>query len=402
MLPRDFRLGFVSARSAYLGKNGPKKDQLWTDAGLGRLIDELKKRVPHLKVALSSIPSPPPLFDHRLSLDTNDFLALPFLPSVRGGLPKSLACRRVLRRLEEQSDALLVQLPFAATPALLRPRRPRLYHLCADVLKQTQTSPYYRGLRRAPALAVAHGVDRLQRHLVHRPGSRTVTHGADLRRHYGEPPGRWVVSSTLLEEEIASVPRRRPEDAPLRVLFVGYLRHEKGFDVLLAAFRELLRQHPDAEMEIVGAMDYKDSGVDDQLRQGLASLDAGGRVRLLGPRGFGPELFQRFADADVLVLPSRSEGTPRVLVEARAFGCPVIASRVGGIPSSVDHGVDGLLFPPGDQEALARLLIRFADEPQLRESLRERGLERARRHTVEAFADELVAELGLLLSAAQS
>jgi glycosyltransferase involved in cell wall biosynthesis len=399
--PRDLRLGFVSARSAYLGTEPDGKAGLWTDAGLGRLIDQLKQRVPNLKVALSSIPSPLPLFDHRLDLEAADFLPLPFLPSVRGGLPKSRACRRVLRRLEEESDALLVQLPFAATPALLGARRPRLYHLCADVLKQTQTSPYYRGLRRLPALAVAHGVDSLQRHLVHRRDSRAVTHGADLRRHYGEPPGRWVVSSTLLAEEIGSIPRQRPRDAPIRVLFVGYLRHEKGFDVLLEAFRQLLRHHPDAEMEIVGAMDYKDSGADDQLRQGLSTLDESGRVRLLGPRAFGPELFRRFADADVLVLPSRSEGTPRVLVEARAFGCPVIASRVGGIPSSVDHEVDGLLFPPGDAEALAAQLIRFADDPQLRHRLRERGLERARRHTVEAFADELVEELGLLMEEAE-
>lgn len=354
--------------------------------------------MPRLAVALSSAPQRPELFDHRLELALEDFLPLPFLPSLRGGLPRSWACRRVLHRLEARCDALVVQLPFAAAPALLGARKPRLYHLCADVLTQTRSSNYYRGHRRPAALLMAHGIDRLQSHLLHRPDARLVSNGEALWRHYGEPPGRWVVSSTLLAGEIASVPRERGRDAPFRVLFVGYLRHEKGFDVLLEAFRTLLAEVPEAEMEIVGGMDYKGSGVDRLLAEGLGSLEHEGRVRLVGAQAFGPELFQRYADADVLVLPSRSEGTPRVLVEARAFGCPVVASRVGGIPSSVTDGVDGLLFPPGDAGELARSLIRLARDPELRDRLATAGVERARRSTVEAFAGELVDELEALVA----
>lgn len=396
-LPESFHLGFVSARSVYAGDDG-----LWADAGLGRLIDELGRRVPRLSLALSSVPRPPRLFDHRLELGREALSPLPFLPGVREALPLSAECRRVVRALEQECDALLVQLPFAAAPALLGPRRPRLYQVCADVLRQVRTSPYYRGLRRPPALLTAYAIDRLQHRLLRRPATRAVTHGRALRDHYGAPPGRWVISSALREREIASVARRRAGDAPFRVLFVGYLRHEKGFDVLLEAFEKLLAERPKAELEIVGTIDYKGSGVDEQLERGLAALDRAGRVRLAGAKSFGPELFERFADADVLVLPSRSEGTPRVLVEARAFGCPVVASRVGGVPDSVEDGVDGLLFPAGDAAALAERLIRLSADRELQVRLRTAGLERAPERTVEHLADELLQELVLLVGGDES
>ena len=118
----------------------------------------------------------------------------------------------------------------------------------------------------------------------------------------------------------------------------------------------------------------------------LAALEQKGTVRFLGHRNFGPELFQCFADADVLVVPSRTEGTPRVLVEARAFGCPVIGTSVGGIPTSIADGVDGLLVLPEDSTALAEAILRLAGDPQLRERLIKPVSQERTASTVEAFA----------------
>jgi glycosyltransferase involved in cell wall biosynthesis len=110
---------------------------------------------------------------------------------------------------------------------------------------------------------------------------------------------------------------------------------------------------------------------------------------MLGPKPFGPELFGVFAESDVLVLTSRSEGTPRVLVEARAMGCPVIASRVGGVPDSVTEGVDGLLFPSGRADCLAESLLRLAQNPPLQRELAKNGRERTKNLTIERFADTI-------------
>ena len=87
-----------------------------------------------------------------------------------------------------------------------------------------------------------------------------------------------------------------------------------------------------------------------------------------------PNLFELYRSHDVFVLPSLSEGTPRTLVEARAFGCPVVATRVGGIPSSVQHGVNGLLVPPNDSQGLASAVERVLSEEPLRLKLIAEGL----------------------------
>jgi glycosyltransferase involved in cell wall biosynthesis len=209
--------------------------------------------------------------------------------------------------------------------------------------------------------------------------------------------GATVVSSTLKASEVDSVKRQRPADAPFRVLFVGYFRPEKGIDVLLKAFARVLAKIPNAELALAGAQDLVEGGAAQEAEAALAQLSARATVVRYGALPFGPRLFQAFADADVLALPSRSEGTPRVLVEARAFGCPVVASRVGGVPSSVRDGVDGLLVPPENEAALAEALLRVAHEPQLREGLVREGLERAKTLTVDAQAETMLAQLALVM-----
>jgi glycosyltransferase involved in cell wall biosynthesis len=101
------------------------------------------------------------------------------------------------------------------------------------------------------------------------------------------------------------------------------------------------------------------------------------------------------------VLPSRSEGTPRVLVEARAFGCPVVATTAGGIPTSVTDGVDGLLVAPEDPDALADAILQVIQDGELRARLVAAGRERAAGHTAEAFTRILVEELEALGAGAE-
>ncbi len=114
---------------------------------------------------------------------------------------------------------------------------------------------------------------------------------------------------------------------------------------------------------------------------------------------YGSELFELYRSHDLYVLSSFSEGTPRTLVEARGFGCPVVATDVGGIPTSVEDGRDGLLVKPGDAAQLANAIERVLDDEDLRLSLIKEGLRRARAHTLERFTDELVEEMQILAAA---
>lgn len=381
------RLGFVSARGASVGADG-----VWMDAGVGRLLDCLRPNVESLQVAMSQAPERQSLHDHRVELAPGAFHALPWLPSVVGGLGKAGPARAAIAKVEAVSDVVVVQLPFAAFPALVPPKRPRVYHLCADIEEIVRTSPFYRGWKLVPARGLALSIDRLQRVLISRPSARMVANGRALLDRFGGPAkGRAIVSATVLDREIGSVTRQRPPDGKFRVLFVGHLRHEKGVGTLLEACERLAGTLP-LELSIVGATNAEDRGVTADLRAKVEALGRRISVRFEGQKGFGPELFQCFADADLLALPSLSEGTPRVLVEARAFGCPVVASDVGGVPTSVSHEVDGLLVPPADAAALASAIARVANDEALRLRLQKAGVVRAHACSMEAMARAVLEE----------
>ena len=389
---KNLRVGFVSGRLYFAD------DSLWADAGMGRLIDAIAPLCGEFNAALCRSEQRQALLDHRLKLTSDQVLRLPDLPSIGRGFGKISSSRRVIREIERRSDVVIVQLPFAATLALTGARRPRVYHVCADIWEFARRSSRFAGWRRPPALFVGGLIDRVQAGLFRRGDVRVVTNGNRLRQHYHEPPGRAVISATILDREIASARRQRPANAPWRVLYVGYVRHEKGTDILVNAFSRVLDELPDAELEVVAGRDEAGRAMAGGFETALAALEKKGKVRFLGHRNFGPELFQCFADADVLVLPSRTEGTPRVLVEARAFGCPVIGTAVGGIPTSISDGVDGLLIPPEDATALADAILRLARDPALRERLVENGYSTARRSTVEAFAASIAEEVAAVAS----
>lgn len=385
------RLGFVSARWSSRDADG----RVWSEAGVVRLLDVFRAHFAELHVAMSLSPERLQLHDHVLELPPGRYHPLPWLPSVVGGIRKGPQARAVIREVEARCDALIVQLPFAAPTALLRARKPRAYHVCADIVEIVRTSPHYQGWRKVPARGLAHAIDQLEARLIARDDSRLIANGFELfERFGGADKGTGLVSATLLDREVLSVPRTRPTGGPFRMLFVGYLRHEKGVGTLLEACERLLKNSTrPLELAVVGASHSEDRGVTQALKSGLDALSSRMSVSFLGHKAFGPDLFRCFADADVLVLPSLSEGTPRVLVEARAFGCPVVATRVGGIPTSVDDGVDGVLVPPGDATALASALEVLVRDEARRLELAEAGVKRARRHTVEAMAAQMIAEV---------
>ncbi|MBI2376827.1 MAG: glycosyltransferase [Deltaproteobacteria bacterium] len=134
------------------------------------------------------------------------------------------------------------------------------------------------------------------------------------------------------------------------VLAVGRLEKVKGFD-LLAEARQRMRMK--ARVIVIG---------DGPER---ASLEGRG-LELLGARGDAPALL---AAADVLVCPSRSEGLPQVLIEAAWASCPVVATRVGGVPEVVEHGVTGLLVSPANAVELAGALDALVADPARSRSL---------------------------------
>ena len=139
--------------------------------------------------------------------------------------------------------------------------------------------------------------------------------------------------------------------------YVGRLSQEKGGDVLIEAFADLVRRDPrPIDLAIIGSGPLESS-----LRERTAQLALPGRVRYVGHKGHD-ELPLWLGAFDVLCLPSRREGCPNVVLEALASGRPVVASRVGGVPELLRKD-NGLLVAPDDAGALALALSRSFDLP---------------------------------------
>ncbi len=185
----------------------------------------------------------------------------------------------------------------------------------------------------------------------------------------------------------------------MRILFVGFLRPEKGIEYLLDAV-SLLKPEVPWELEIAGPRQFPDycKKMDDIA----AARGIGDRIRWLGYVPNGQPLFERMRAADMFVLPTLSEGTPHVLVEARANGLPCISTTAGGVPSTVTDEYDALLVPPKDARALARAIERVADDAELRRALISNGLKTARTQTLDRFIAVVVRALNTNLPAESS
>jgi glycosyltransferase involved in cell wall biosynthesis len=125
---------------------------------------------------------------------------------------------------------------------------------------------------------------------------------------------------------------------------------------LFAAIARLVPRYPLLRLRVAG-----DGPRAQELRALAASLGVADRVALLGHR---EDVAMLLEEADLFVLPSRSEAFPNSVVEAMAAGLPVIASAVGGLPELVDSGRTGLLVPPDDPVALASALEALVSVPE--------------------------------------
>ncbi len=182
-----------------------------------------------------------------------------------------------------------------------------------------------------------------------------------------------------------------PEHAAL-VLMVGQTRFIKGHDVLLEACLKLFGKYPALHLMYVGI--ERETEEQRAVLQGLeARLENNpyaDRVRFVDYNET-PRRFMRAAD--LLVVPSRSEGFGLVAIEGMAEGVPVIASDTGGLREIIVHGESGLLVPPDDLRSLCAALDDLLEKPKRAEQLAEHAGERYRACFTESRATARIAEV---------
>jgi GT2 family glycosyltransferase/glycosyltransferase involved in cell wall biosynthesis len=205
-----------------------------------------------------------------------------------------------------------------------------------------------------------------------------VTHFLAPSRHmrdrfirFGIEPDRISLSHYGFNHRPFEGTGRLPREArhrgkPVRLGFLGSLMVSKAPHLVLEAMTRLPQGA--VSLDLYGAPTPYHG--DDSYRTLIESLLHHEGVRLHGPVAHD-RVSEALASIDALVVPSIwPENSPLVIQEAFLAGRPVVASRIGGIPEFVTHGINGLLFQPDDVDDLARALMRLVEEPGLLQTLR--------------------------------
>lgn len=179
---------------------------------------------------------------------------------------------------------------------------------------------------------------------------------------------------------------------PVRLLYAGRIAAEKGLIRLVDALQRLVEGGEDVILDLAGPMAPGD-GTLKQVLRAAETAGLGARVRYLGSKPVGEELFGLYRDADVYVLASDFEGFPRTIWEAMANGLPVVATAVGSIPDYLRDGESARLVPPRDAAALAAAIRDVIHDGELRRRLIRNGFQLARGNTLERSTAELMAAI---------
>jgi glycosyltransferase involved in cell wall biosynthesis len=173
------------------------------------------------------------------------------------------------------------------------------------------------------------------------------------------------------------------------VLFAARLHFVKGVDVLIKAMSRIVKRLPRVKLIICGEGEEEPN-----LKKLTSDLKLSKNVVFLG---FKPDVDGYMKGCLFLVHPSRYEPMGMALLEAMAYGKPVVASKVGGIPEIVHDGETGFLVPPEDPDALAEAMVKLLSDPVCRKRMGEKCKEWAKRFYPERVTEDyarVYAEVG--------
>lgn len=287
------------------------------------------------------------------------FAAVPEFVGAGGLAKQSAALARVTARAVKDADVVLLRAPgviaSAAFVAATAMRKKYAIEIVGDPRESLETA------------GIGH-LGRVNEWLLRRQvrgaiASRYVTERT-LQERYPPPAGQMTVAASDLglPDAVFDAPAPAIEDKDvLHVGWVGALaRPYKGVDVLIDAMARTQRPH---RLTLVG-----DGALRPQLEAQARPL--GGRVTFAGALPAGDAVFAFLRTLDLFVLPSRTEGLPRALVEAMAVGLPALATPVGGVPELL---AEDARVPVGDPAALARRIDELAADPAARRAMAERN-----------------------------
>lgn len=189
---------------------------------------------------------------------------------------------------------------------------------------------------------------------------------------------KWLEGTKHHKAKIISIPNPSPftpqsyvkETSIKTVLAVGRLTHQKGFDLLLRAWKKVHEEFPNWELNIVGEGEDRN-----QLETFINKNNLNDSVKLVGNTN---EVDKYYRNAEIFCLSSRYEGFGMVLIEALAFGIPIVSFNCELGPSEILEGTGSILVPKENIELLAKALIKFISDEKLRKTVSFENLQRSK------------------------
>ena len=196
-------------------------------------------------------------------------------------------------------------------------------------------------------------------------------------------------AATLPDPAVARRNLGLPPTGPL-IGIIGRLQRWKGMHVLIEAMPSILKTHSDACAVIVGGVHYTEPNYPAYLQQRVSALNLDGHVVMAGLQHNIPEWMQAM---DIIVHASDREPFGIVIIEAMAMGKPVVAGDAGGPTEIITEGVNGLLAPYENADALAQAILRYLDDPSLAARLGSAAKQRAADFSTQRYAQNLIAAI---------
>ncbi len=325
-------------------------------------------------------------------------------PSLLQGLHMNLRQLGTVRRNLRDAEAVFVMMSTwrAALAALLARRKglPVVLYSGNDWFADLESTYKYQGPLARVAFPLFRRLCALAERKAMQAADLRILNGVSLVEKYSDLPGRTVETKPLITFSEGDFHRREDtcQGPVIRLLCVAGIMPRKGIHFLLRALRQLCDKGMELRLDLVGEA-IPDYG--QEMRALTRELELDERVAFRGYVANGPDLHRCYREADLFILPSLSEGFPRVIFEAMSQSLPVVASRIHNIHGRLgDRGYLGYA-EPANADDLARAIQSLVADGAKRREMIAKGMEYVTELLRQRPGEQFLVELEALLERRQ-
>lgn len=364
-----------------------KNNQYFCNGAFGRFIDELSIKAETIILCVPVTSKELSNKGYQIKARNIHVVELPYYSGILDSLKETLSIKKIIKNNIQDWDNIYLRIPTPFSYYVFKLgkkyKKDMVLHIVGDTKEVVASGKKYKGFTRFLAKKVANYLEEVTFKLVEK--LPTLVNGINLYNKYKKYPRvKNINTSTMFKKEI-HYKESSSEKMGYKILYVGVLRHEKGLDYLLESLIDLLILNNNFKLTIVG-----DGPERENLEKFIEENNLTSFVEFKGFIPLGEELLEVYRNNDIFVLPSISEGTPRVLTEAMANGLAIVATDVGGIPSLINNEFkNGILVPSKNAEKIKEAILNYTKDEELYNQTVENGYRFAENNTLENHVNEV-------------